>query len=66
MVSTSYGVECKVEDILLELMQDANTAAKQKGLHEACAKASGNILNVVHRPGLQNECLTIMLKDTVS
>ena len=42
MVSTSYEVGCKVEDILSELMQDVNIAAKQRGLYEACAKASGN------------------------
>ena len=43
MVPTSYEVGCpKVEDILSELMQDANTGAKQRGLYEACAKASGN------------------------
>lgn len=44
MVSNTVEAECKVEDILSELMQDATTGSKHRGLHEACAKASGNSL----------------------
>lgn len=40
MLCTNYEVGCKVEDILSELMQDANSGTKQIHLYEACTKAS--------------------------
>lgn len=44
MVNNGFELGFKIEDILVELMQDAN-ATKLKGLKDACLSASGKNLS---------------------